>query len=249
MDNREAQFVLSAYRPGGQDAADPQFLEALAQARRDPVLERWFSESIAFDKVITEKFCAVAVPAGLRESILAGGKLSRPSRWTKPFVRWAVAATLVLAVIAGSLVVREATKPRLTGWQMNALSVISSLEKGESEFDFEARVPGDLINWLAANRAPVAPEIPGALARLPGLGCKTFSWKGIPVSVICFERKDGGAIHLVIMNSPGRTRAGTERKPLVANEGPWTTATWRSGDTIYMVALDGSREQLRAYLL
>lgn len=56
MDNREARFVLNAYRPGGQDAGDPRFAEALEQARRDPVLERWFSESLAFDAAMAERF-------------------------------------------------------------------------------------------------------------------------------------------------------------------------------------------------
>ena len=33
MDNREAKFILGAYRPNGQDAGHPRFSEALEQAR------------------------------------------------------------------------------------------------------------------------------------------------------------------------------------------------------------------------
>ena len=66
MDNREAKFILNAYRPNGQDADDPRFSEALEQVRRDPMLERWFSESIAFDTVMTEKLRAIEVPPDLR---------------------------------------------------------------------------------------------------------------------------------------------------------------------------------------
>jgi len=87
MDNREAKFILGAYRPNGQDAGDPRFSEALEQARRDPILERWFLDSLAFDAAITEKLRATEVPPGLRESILAGVKVSRPLR--SPFVKWA----------------------------------------------------------------------------------------------------------------------------------------------------------------
>ena len=101
MNNHEAQFVLNAYRPNGQDAADPQFSDALAQARRDPALQRWFDDSIAFDKAITEKLCAVEVPAGLRENILAGGKVSRPSGWLRPLHKLAIAAAILLFAIAG----------------------------------------------------------------------------------------------------------------------------------------------------
>src|SRR5215470_6851095 len=85
MDNREAKFILNAYRPGGQDASDPRFAEAIEQARRDPGLEQWFKESVAFDATVTEKLHAVAVPVDLRDNILAGVKISRPLRWSKPF--------------------------------------------------------------------------------------------------------------------------------------------------------------------
>ncbi|MEP6685357.1 MAG: hypothetical protein ABJB22_01160 [Verrucomicrobiota bacterium] len=249
MNNREAQFVLSAYRPGGQDAADPQFSEALAQARRDPVVERWFKDSTAFDRAVTEKLCAVEVPAGLRESILAGGKVSHPSRWAKPFVRWAIAAAVVLGAIAGSLVLREAAKPpRLAAWQTNALGQISALTKGHSKFDAESRNQSELVAWLRANHAPVAQTVPQNLGKLASLGCKTFSWEGQPVSVICFMREDGGLVHLVVTTPATPMRTGTERQPQIVTEGPWTTATWRDGETVYMVALEGSREQLR-YLL
>lgn len=249
MDNREAQFVLGAYRPGGQDAADPQFSEALAQARRDPLLERWFNDSVAFDRAVTEKLSAVEVPAGLRESILAGGKVSRPTPWTKPFVRWAIAAALVLAAIAGSLVLREAAKPRLAGWQTNALSQVSALVEGESKFDAESRNAGSLVAWLHANRAPDAQKLPQNLERLESVGCKTFFWQGQPVSVICFQRTDGGLIHLVMTNASAPfNRAGKSETKFV-RQGNWATATWRDGATVYMLALEGPPDQLRSYLL
>src|SRR5207249_674724 len=95
VDNREAKFILNAYRPAGQDASDPRFAEAFEQARRDPGLDRWFSESIAFDTAMTEKLRALEVPPDLRENILAGVKVSRPLRWSKPFIKWAIAAALI----------------------------------------------------------------------------------------------------------------------------------------------------------
>jgi hypothetical protein len=249
MDNHEAKFILSAYRPGGQDADDPRFSNALAQARRDPALGRWFNDSIAFDRAVTEKLCAAEVPSGLRESILAGGKVSLPARWTKPFVTWPTAAVLALLAIAGSLLLRESARPSLAGWQTNALSIISSVVKGESRFDFQAHSATELVNWLSANHAPVAQKIPGRLAGLHSLGCKIFSWNGIPASVICFLREDGGLVHLVVTRASKVSRAGTPRDPHIVVHGPWTTATWREGDKICMIALEGSRDQLRSFLL
>ena len=245
MDNREARFILNAYRPGGQDASDPRFAEALEQARRDPVLERWFSESLEFDTAMTEKLWAIEVPPDLRENILAGVKVSRPLRWSKPFVNWAVAAALISMAILGSLIWHE-TRPRhLAGWQNEALGVISSLVRQESSFDAQWHDARELLAWLRANHAPAAERLPSNLEKLESLGCKTFSWNGIPVSVICFMRPDGGLIHLVATSAADRA---AKAEPKFVQQGHWATATWCEGHMIYMLALEGSRDQLRSYL-
>ncbi|PYL25430.1 MAG: hypothetical protein DMF37_04945 [Verrucomicrobia bacterium] len=248
MDNREAKFILGAYRPNGQDAGDPRFSEALEQARRDPILERWFLDSLAFDAAITEKLRATEVPPGLRESILAGVKVSRPLR--SPFVKWAIAAALISMAIVGSLIWHEPRKPSgLAGWQNRALDIVSALVRNESSFDAQSHNADELLAWLRVNDAPAAQTLPQELEKLESLGCKTFSWNGIPVSVICFTRPDGGLIHLVATNAVAPIKRTTKGQPELVQQGQWATATWREGDKIYMLAMEGSRDQLRAYLL
>jgi len=247
MDNREAKFILGAYRPKGQDADDPRFFEALQQVRRDPIVERWFSESIAFDAVMTEKLGAVGVPPSLPENILAGARVSRPLR--SPFIKWAVAAVIVLAAAVGSLIWHNARTTRLVEWQTAALHVISSLVKNESTFDAQSRSTGDLLAWLRINHAPAAHRLPNNIGKLESIGCKSFAWNGIPVSVICFKRPDGRLIHLVTTNSLAPFARPLKGAPEFVQQDEWVTATWREGDTTYMLALEGSRDQLRYYLL
>jgi hypothetical protein len=249
MDNREAKFILSAYRPGGQDASDPRFAEALEQARRDPILERWFQELVAFDAAMAHKLAAIPTPTDLRENILAGVKVSRVSRWKNRLAKWAIAAALILSAALGSLIWHNTRPARLVGWQAQALDVISSLVRNESSFDAQSSQPRELLDWLRANRAPVAQALPDNLDKLSSLGCKTFSWNGIPVSVICFARPDGGLIHLVMMKSPTASDRIREAKVTLIQRGEWATATWRQGEMIYMLALQGPRDQLRTYLL
>jgi hypothetical protein len=246
MDSREAKFVLSAYRPGGQDANDPRFSGALAQMRHDIALEQWFQNSITFDNGVTKKLHAIAVPRDLRDNILAGVKVSRPVR--SPFIKWAIAAALFSIAILSSLIWRETRPAHLTGWQSHALDVISSLVRHKSKFSAQSRSGHELVAWLRANHAPVAHALPRELEKLEGLGCKTFSWNGIPISVICFVRTDGGLIHLVMMNASASDRA-LNRKPELVQQGHWATATWREGNLIYMLALEGSQDELRSYLL
>jgi len=249
MDNREVKFILSAYRPGGQDANDPRFAEALEQTRRDPMLERWFQDSIAFDTAVTENLHAVAAPPDLRENILAGVKMSRPPlHWSHPFIKWAVAAAMILSATLGRLIWYEARPAHLAGWQGEALRTISSLVAGQSKFDAQSHSGADLIAWLKTNRGPVVERLPKNLETLESLGCKTFSWDGTPISVICFMRPDGGLIHVVTTVSTPATYRSAKAEPTFVRQGEWATATWREGDRIYMLALEGSGEQLRVYL-
>jgi len=246
MDNREAKFILNAYRPDGRDATDPRFSEALDQARRDPILEHWLEDSVMFDAAITEKLCAIAVPAQFRENILAGVKVSRPPRWSKPLANWAIAAVLTLMAITGSVIWHNTRPARLAGWQNKAISVISSLVRNESRFDAQSQKPAELVSWLRAHDAPAAEKLPGNIEKLESLGCKTFSWNGIPVSVICFMRPDGGLIHLVFTKAADGVR---DNAPRFVQQGDWATATWRSGEMVCMLALEGREDQLRSSVL
>src|SRR5436190_735159 len=71
LTNQEAKEALLLYRPGISDARDAEFVEALACARKDPELERWFQEHCAVQGVLRDKFRQIAVPEGLKEQILS----------------------------------------------------------------------------------------------------------------------------------------------------------------------------------
>jgi hypothetical protein len=250
MDNREAKFVLNAYRPGGQDANDPRFAEALEQVRRDPILQRWFEGAVAFDAAITEKLCATPVPSDLRESILAGVKVTRAPHWKNRWRKWAIAAAVVLSATLGVLVWHNTRPAPVAGWQLQALdAILSSIARNESHFDLISRNPADLVKWLRASYAPAGKKLPHDLDKLPSIGCKTFLWRGRPVSLICFTLPDGRAIHLVMTNALAGSDLAIKHVAKVIQQGQWATATWREGDMVYMLALQGSRDELRRYLL
>jgi hypothetical protein len=66
----EAREILVLYRPGTADAADPQMAEALALARQEPELGRWFEQHRAFQKAMRAGFRQIEVPAHLKASLL-----------------------------------------------------------------------------------------------------------------------------------------------------------------------------------
>jgi hypothetical protein len=260
MDNREAKFILSAYRPGGQDANDPRFAEALEQARRDPILQRWFDESVAFDAAMTEKLSATSVPSDLRESIFTGVRITRAphppqdgfavAKWKNSWRKWAIAAAAVVSTTLGILIWHNTRPAPMAGWQLQALdAVLSSIARNESHFDVISPNPGDLVKWLRANYAPMGGRLPDRLDKLPSIGCKTFFWRGKPVSLICFTLPEGRAIHLVITNVSTESDRAIKHEAKMVQQAQWATATWREGSMIYMLALEGSRDELRRYLL
>lgn len=250
MDSREAKFILNAYRAGGQDANDPRFAKALEQVRRDPILQRWFEGAVAFDAAITEKLSATPVPSDLRESILAGAKVTRVPDWKKRWRKWAIAAAVALSATLGVVIWHNTRPTPVAGWQLQALdAILSSIARNESHFDVISSNPADLLKWLRANHAPTGEGLPDNLDKLPSIGCKTIFWHGKPVSLICFTLPEGRAIHLVMTNVSTESDRAIKHEAKVIQQGLWATATWREGDMIYMLALEGSRDELRSYLL
>ena len=66
-----------------------------------------------------------------------------------------------------------------------------------------------------------------------------------PVSVICFMRPDGGLIHLVTTNAPPSGDYTVRREAKFVQQHESAKATWREGDKVYMLALEGAPDQLR----
>ena len=87
MNNQEAKFILSGYRPNGGDAGDEMFGDALRQAQQDPALAAWFAREQAYDRAVAARLAEIAPPAELRADILAGVRASKRSprrRWSVP---------------------------------------------------------------------------------------------------------------------------------------------------------------------
>jgi hypothetical protein len=68
MNSAEAKKVLLLYR-GQIDENDPQFSQALAQARRDPALAEWLRQQNESYCAVQTKFREIEPPADLREKI------------------------------------------------------------------------------------------------------------------------------------------------------------------------------------
>ena len=98
MNPHDSKFILRARRPGGSDADDPIFAEALAATERDPQLKAWHEREQRTDAALSAKLREIAPPPDLTAAILAGARASvpRPAWWRRPGWLAAAAAFAVL---------------------------------------------------------------------------------------------------------------------------------------------------------
>jgi hypothetical protein len=72
MDREQAKFVLESCQPGMVDMSDSQVADALALVAQDHELAAWLAEARAWDASFAHALQGIALPDGLRESILLG---------------------------------------------------------------------------------------------------------------------------------------------------------------------------------
>lgn len=228
MDNQEAKFRLRAYRAGGADASDPAFAEALEQARRDPELAKWLESEQAFDCVVTKKIQAVAPPAGLRQSILAGVRVSR-----SPHVVWrrrlwiGLAASVVLLLGVGLGWVRIQARrdvERVSNWALNDLLHGQHGSHGEASARLQAALSEPSLRLPAAT-------LPVDLEQLSTTGCRTLTFAGRQVMEVCFVRA-GKEYHLYVMAG----RRELPRSPQIIAQSGASAAAWSDDRFTYVIA-------------
>ncbi len=276
MNNDEAKFLLRAYRPGGQDAADPQFAEALDQARRDPDLARWLAEQTALDAALGAKLAAVPVPADLKASILAGRKvvpLPPAAPWWRLRVHPAAAAVALAVTFAviGFLALHEPPEPRadfasfthdLTDYLGKGYGVLprhahlATTEAnyfGAQSYRMNYRSPSldDVRGWLKENGGHTEFSVPAALKRSLNLGCAVMDWRGRRVTLVAFQTGRAlpqDKVHLVIINAADLPDAPPRNQPHFAGGEDWTTAAWTDGPLTYLLMAPGDQRAIGKYL-
>mgnify|MGYP005858717269 CR=1 FL=1 len=240
MDNEQAKLILSAYRPGGEDASDPFFAEALDQVRQDPELSQWFTEQRRFDQSIQAALQADAPPSGLRESLLLNRKIVRMTEpatrnrfWAKPTSWMALAASIILLIGIG-LMLRAGTATPMSGEQF-VQKVLDLNTGGQISLGKMSSDPEELRQWLAHRRSPSEFELPGSLKKIGAMGCQTFTINGHKVSLLCFMLDKDRIVHFFVIDS-NNLEGAPGSQPRFQQVDNIAIATWSEGGRTYVLA-------------
>lgn len=242
MNNDEAKFILAAYRPDGRDANDPRFSEAIAQAERDPELRAWWQRQRAFDAGVAAKLSGVMPPPGLRESILAGGRVSQPRRraWNLPV--WLAAAAVVALLAVAAVTLR--TSLRAPSLEDFAALAVKDLSIGYAEHSgFPPGLDG-VQGQLSAAALPLPQGMKLSLAELRRHRCRTVSIAGREVFEICFQR-DGSWFHLYAAQRSDFSSGRPDAKPPLISQGNFSATAWADSANAYALVVRGGAATLQ----
>lgn len=247
MNNTEAKFILNAYRPNGRDASDATFCAALEQAKTDPGLGAWFAREQAHGTAVAAKLREIAPPAGLREAILAGGRVSGGNLAAPPArrMRWSPPVWLAAAAAAVLLVVAFWPKSAPGGAVLTDFAFDDTLEptrhggRGEAAAALQAKL-GDTATRLAGG-------LPVDFATLRTTGCRTLNVAGRDVLEVCFKR-DGSWFHCYIARVEDFSGQPAKEEPVFAQKGKVAVASWADGTHRFIVASLAGREAVERLL-
>jgi hypothetical protein len=245
MTREEAQFILGACRPGGEDAHDPQIQEALALARRDPELARWLAEEQALDRALSAKLRSRPVPPDLApQLLLVRATVRRAPRRLR--AAWLAAAAAVAVLLAVGALLRT---PRAVGGEFGDFR--TAMMKWEPEFGGHADIWGlDTAGyraWLASHKGDPDFVLPPGLADKRISACKVIAWRGRQVTMLCLKFGDRH-VDLFVVDAASLPGHALGAAPASFALGAVQSAAWQRDGKIYLLAGEVPANELRAFL-
>jgi len=238
MNNEEAKLILQAYRPGGPDAHDPRFQEALEQTGRDPELGRWLAHEQALDSRISNQLRSALQPPPFLKARLLAQRVTAPpvARWRQPFWQLAAAACVLLLVTLAVLRSGQGRSSQLAQFRDEMATFAG---KRLDRFDLVSGDVEEVRRWLGSKQAHENLILPAGLNGRTSLGCRLLDWRGHTVSLICFELGNQQVAHLLVVDSAAFPEA-PPANPTFVRVGDVGSMSWSRDGKTYVLASKGA---------
>jgi hypothetical protein len=244
MTTDEAKFILSAFRPSGRDVGSGAFGDALRVAGDDPVLAAWFVQARAHDAAIAGKLGEISPPAGLREAILAGVRVSGSQKSSGLGWGWIAGIAAAAAVAIGVFSVRAPQHPDTGSTELAGFAINDMVNEKHGG-------GGEPAAALIAELQTRGAKMPGAdqidFEKLRDTGCRTLNFAGHDVVEVCFAR-DGATFHFYVTRRDGPLGDSVASGPSFIAQAAGAAAVWSDKRFDYAVASTAGIEAIRKLL-
>jgi hypothetical protein len=243
LSSQEAKQILLRYRPDvAVDADDPEVSAALALVQSDPELRAWFEQHCAFQRKMRDEFRILPVPATprLQPKIVHGPE----SWWSRRAAIAAAAATVAAVGISLWVWLRPNPPNRFENYRTRMVSTVLR----EYNMDIETTNMVQLREFLGQKGAPSDYRVPSPLEPVPLTGGGVLTWRGQPVSMICFDRGQKEMVFLFVIDRAALPNP-PPAQPEFSQVSKLATASWTEGKTAYLLATETNKPSvLRKYL-
>jgi hypothetical protein len=201
--------------------------------------------SDATDMAMIGAFASIQAPPALRGQILMAMERSRtpvvvrPSLWRRLAIPMAAAAGIALALV----LTRETSLNKATADYAAPVSVdvvqagfISTYESPIFSLDMKREDHRELVNHLKSRKLPCPGCLPKGLEKVKGIGCRELVINGKRGSLVCYDERENGVVHLVIFRRedvtgevPARERAN------FSQHGNWAAARWGDDKNVFIL--------------
>lgn len=206
------------------------------------------------DAAMIGALASIHPPGALRKEILAAmdrtarGKIEKRVFWKRLTMPLAAAAGIALAFLLtrrndAPLVVKNAPLPA----DLVQAGFIRTFESPLFSLDEKREDDRLLIANLKSRSLPSPCCLPPGLAHVKGIGCRELVIDGKRGSLICFDEREAGVVHLVIFRRedvsgsfPGPSHPDLNKK------GCWASARWENHGNVYILIGNTDVEKLAA---
>ena len=251
MDSRQAKEILMLYRPGRTDDADPQMIEAMDLARRDPELAAWLEQHCANYDAIRDKLKSIRVPPGLERRILTAHKKQEQPEASHGLRYLAAAAAIAIVIGVGLWVFNKPSDDTTLSHFRDRM--VSTVLRDTYPMQMATNDHAQIREFFKARGAQSDYVISANLEKLPVIGGTVYQFNNHPVDLIClYDGVDVAGVTnklwVFIADKsfvPGSPKPGHVEFTQVNT---LRTASWTTSNNVYLLAAQGTRETLENYL-
>jgi hypothetical protein len=203
----------------------------------------------ANDTAMIGALASIQVPSALRGQILSAMErslspaVSRKPSWRRFSIPMAAAAGIALALF---LTRRESVDKPIAAKGPVSVDVVQAgfirtYESPIFSLDMQREDHRELVKHLKSRKLPCPNRLPPGLAKVKGIGCRELIIDGKRGSLVCYDERENGVVHLVIFRRedvygeiPARDQAN------FSQHGSWAAARW--GDDQHVFILIGATD-------